>query len=524
MKKIDGIIFIFFLVLTFFLRFSSLFQSFIEWDEGLYLLVARSLLEGNPPYTAVWDNKPPGIYVLFSLALLLLGNSVFSIRILTCITIAITCYLLYSFGKLIGNNDSKIGILAGILYVIFSIQTDGLAGNTEIFLAPFVTLVFYLLFSDKANPNQPTNQKVSKFFTMGVLLGIALQIKQVVIFDFIALLIILGIRLYFQTSRGMSYLFRRILNYYTWLFIGLIIPFFIILLVFVINGHFDDYIYANFSANMVRVAGVGFPIAFFLNILKRQIFSNFLLWLCLFLTPFYLISFKDINREEKRNLIYLLVWFLMAFISVCLLKGVYNHYYLQLLPSLCLISSYLIIRIVGMAGVLDKKRRFLALVLILLNPLLTNADPYITRSAKSAYFRFVKGIDGWGDDYRVISKYLQERIKKEDYIYVVDLPPIVYFLVDAKIPTKYAFSFFIHDKVFSKFAGVNPLKELNFIMSKRPVYVIRSLEPPRSGPTVSTNNLFYAELDKYLEKYYVFESSTKDVKFYKLRKQSQKNF
>ena len=524
MKKIDWLTFLFFLFLTFFIRFSSLFQSFIEWDEGLYLLVARSLIEGNPPYTTVWDNKPPGIYVLFSLALLLLGNSVLSIRILACITIAITCYLLYRFGKFIGANDSKTGLLAGILYVIFSIQTDGLAGNTEIFLAPFVTLAFYLLFSDKANPKQPTHQKASKFFTMGLLMGMALQIKQVVIFDFIALLIILGIRLYLQVSRDMKYLFRRLLNYYAWLVIGLVIPFFIIVLAFVINGHFNDYIYANFSANMVRVAGVGFPIAFFLNILKKQIFSNLLLWLCLFLTPFYLISFKDIGREEKRNLVYLLVWLLMAFISVCLLKGVYNHYYLQLLPSLCLISSYLTIRVVEMAGGLDKKRRFLALVLLILNPLLTNADPYITRSAKSAYFRFVKGIDGQGDDYRVISKYLQGRIKKEDYIYAVDLPPIVYFLVDAKIPTKYAFSFFIHDKVFSKFAGVNPLQELNSIMSKRPLYVIRSLEPPSSGPTVSTNNLFYAELDKYLEKYYVFESSIKDVKFYKLRNQSQKTF
>ncbi len=183
MKKTDWLLFAFFLFLTFFLRFSSFFQSFIEWDEGLYLLVARNLINGDPPYTTVWDNKPPGIYVLFSLALVLLGNSVVSIRILTCVTISVTCYLLYRLGKVVSKNDSSIGLLAGILYVIFSIQTDGLAGNTEIFFTPFVTFAFYLLLSDKDDFNKSTNQQTSKLFNIGLLFGIALQIKQVVIFD-----------------------------------------------------------------------------------------------------------------------------------------------------------------------------------------------------------------------------------------------------------------------------------------------------------------------------------------------------
>ena len=80
-KKRELLILVFFLLLTFLVRFPSFSQSAIGPDEGLYLLIAKKFTEGHLPYTVVWDNKPIGIYVLFSLALILLGNSVISIRI-----------------------------------------------------------------------------------------------------------------------------------------------------------------------------------------------------------------------------------------------------------------------------------------------------------------------------------------------------------------------------------------------------------------------------------------------------------
>lgn len=50
-KKIDWLILAWFVCLTFFLRFPGFFQSGIGPDESIYLLMARSLTEGKPPYT-----------------------------------------------------------------------------------------------------------------------------------------------------------------------------------------------------------------------------------------------------------------------------------------------------------------------------------------------------------------------------------------------------------------------------------------------------------------------------------------
>ena len=85
LKTNNWFVFFVFICITFFLRISSFFQSVINWDESLYLLMASSILDGHIPYSVVWDIKPPGIYVLFSLAQILFGHSISSIRIITCI-------------------------------------------------------------------------------------------------------------------------------------------------------------------------------------------------------------------------------------------------------------------------------------------------------------------------------------------------------------------------------------------------------------------------------------------------------
>jgi 4-amino-4-deoxy-L-arabinose transferase-like glycosyltransferase len=109
--------------------------------------MADSLKNGHLPYTEIWDNKPPGIYFIFALSLLIFGNSVISIRIAACLAVAITCYLLYRMGFFLDAPKNRVGLLAGSFYAVFSTTNGGLASNTEIFFAPFVVLSFLILFS-----------------------------------------------------------------------------------------------------------------------------------------------------------------------------------------------------------------------------------------------------------------------------------------------------------------------------------------------------------------------------------------
>ena len=528
-KKIDWLIFAGFVCLTFFLRFPAFFQSGIGPDESIYLLMARSLTEGKAPYTEFFDNKPIGIYVVFALALLVFGKSVLSIRIAAWISVSITSFLLYRIGKVIGNDDHKVGLLAGTFYSFLTLGSGGISSDTEIFFAPFVVFAFSLLFFRLVNPEEPHYQNKVTLFIIGLLMGIALQIKQVVLFEFISIVILVGVNLYGRYRPNINLFIKEYFKDSIILVLGFFILFIFVVIYYILNGHFDDFVYANFSANLVRVGDqqwsiINFGIGFLI-----QFKTNLILWIALFLLPLYWLSSQDRNPEERKHLTYLIIWFSMAFLGVCSPKSFYVHYFLQLLPSLCLLSSYLIIKTIWSAREIGTTRRFLILALILLTPLFNIVYPYLKLGTKSVYFRFVKGISNWGDDPAIVANYLKKRVKPEDYIYVVDYLSVIYFLVPAKIPTKYAYPPFLNSDL-AKVAGSNPVQELRSILEKKPVYIIK-FKQDKIG-----NDPFYSELEESLNRDYALdkgfpvaadifvdeEKDTKILELYKLKSNLKK--
>ncbi len=516
MKNQHWAIVISFFILVVLLRFSSFFQSVLSWDESLYLLVAEKLLDGYPPYTEIWDNKPPGIYFLFSLALIVFGHSVASIRIIACIAITITCYFLYRIGNSIGKNGTAIGLLAGIFYALASLNNGGIASNTDIFFTPLVTIAFYLFLSQEnhLDLDQSSNFKQNfKLIIIGFILGIAFEIKYVVIFDFIALLLIMATIIYLKEQRITKYF--SIIKFSFLLAIGFIFPFLIVTLWYVVNKNIDAYLFANFAANKARTVDNAFAWVIPAKAIADQIKTNLVFWVCLFSTPLYLLFFKNnLNSKERRIVTSLLVWFFIDLLCICLLfRGFfYGHYFLQITPALCLIASYLITKLV-FSGIRAEGNRglvkhYFVLAVLLMILIYNQAGEHLILGTKYVYFRQVKGIENWEDAPAAIGKYIQTRIRKDDYIYVVDYEPIIYFLTQAKIPTKYAFPpFLVRRNDLPNVAGINPFQELDFIMQKKPVYLVKKADENDIYYKIDETKPFYAKLNKYIQKNYIIEHS-----------------
>jgi 4-amino-4-deoxy-L-arabinose transferase-like glycosyltransferase len=51
-------------------------------DQGIYAVVADTMLAGGMPYRDAWDSKPPGFFLVCALARGLLGPHEWSIRVL----------------------------------------------------------------------------------------------------------------------------------------------------------------------------------------------------------------------------------------------------------------------------------------------------------------------------------------------------------------------------------------------------------------------------------------------------------
>ena len=498
-SKRNFIVFICFTFLSFFFRFWSFFDSVIDRDESLYFLIAHSFLNGIPPYVEIWDNKPPGIFILFSLAILIFGDSITSIRILACLSIAFTSYFLYKIAKLINKNNERIGLLAGILYLVFSLSNNGVAANAEILFAPLVTLAFYLLFRD-------TKYRGFTFFVIGFLLGLALQIKYVVLMDFIAFLVIVSTRLFFEKNK-VKELKTTLIKIYSFSILGFILPFLFTVIYFIAVGHFDEYFYATLISNSKYVDATEFYLRNLLSALGIQIYTDFPLYLCLILSIIYLKSSKEISLKDKINLGNLICWFSFIFIGTLVSKRFIGHYYLQLLPPLCLISSYIIVKTVNKQITKSKRNVFLISVSILI--VLITLYPHLQKNIESVINRYIKR--NYSEEKEVlIANYIKKKISPNDYIYIANYQPIIYYLVPAKPPTKYVFPSHLIS-YYSEITGINPVHELTSIMNKKPFYVLLDKEEEIG------NNDYKTALNMYLKKDYFLEKTIKNIRLYRVK-------
>lgn len=561
------IIFLAFLLLSFFLRFWTLFVSVLDKDESIYILGADSLLNGNLPYIEIWDHKPPGIFILFSLTMLIFGKSIVSIRILSIIATTFTSYFLYRIAVNIDEKQGeKIGLLAGSLYAIFSLHNDGAAANGEILFAPFVTGAFVFLFQERKLSN-------IKVFLIGLILGIGMQIKYLVIMDVLGLVLVgsllrkeEGIRKkegvgitkdegkainsflefiqeYFLSRYAGRFNIFSLLKFYIFLGFGLILPAVAVAVIYQFSGYFDEYIYATLTTNSKYVAMLNFSWSDLLSRLRKQVLGNILLWLCLFWSPIYLFVFARGKLKHERNLIYLFLWFCCAFLAVLLSKRFYNHYFLQLLPPLCLISGYVIIKSVYFfeknsgdvyhheearktqrASLINSQKFYTTIraslskipvlssfsnilfFLILIYPFAQAGYNKLSKNWEFIYYRYIQKIDTWDDREALISKYLRERIKSTDYIYVVNYEPIIYYLVPTKIPTKYAFP--SHLTAMSQILPTNAIQELDEIMEKNPSYILLAEKD-------NINQEYRNILNQYLEANYFRETTIQNVILYR---------
>jgi 4-amino-4-deoxy-L-arabinose transferase-like glycosyltransferase len=496
MKRRDWIVLAGFLALALLLRFGTFFKSVIDFDESFFLLLGRSLLRGEIPYTVIWEHSPAGSFALFALIQAVFGQTVLAIRIATWLAAALEGFLLYRLGTaILGKRGVTIGMIAGTLYIFFTLINLGLAAHREMFLAPCVTFAIIMLVS-----GAPPRPRPARLLLAGLAMGFALQLKQMYVFECAAVYLIATGVVVSEHREQPREIILPLLKSYVLLAIGPILLFVLAGAYFSLNGHWADFIEANFRSAATYARGEPFLWPDFIRRLITQIRFNALIWLGVFLSPFYLAFVKDVDREERSALLIGLIWFVLAFLGTCSSKRFFEHYYLQLVAPASLITATVTVGVLRPIAEQGRARYALALTLILAGPLLTLGYPPLFDSAALVYRHYLRGQALPVDGPQAVSAYLQSRVKPDDYLYVADYEPIVNYWVDARIPTKYAFSIHLTDQVFAR-EGIDQLGELERIFAKRPLYVVRQSPPSRDF----VNPPLEAELDGHLSQDYVLE-------------------
>jgi 4-amino-4-deoxy-L-arabinose transferase-like glycosyltransferase len=154
----------------------------LNWDEALYWRIAGEAAHGHLPLAGTWDRKPPGLFLVLAAPRALFGESIAVLRLATSLGVALAALALHAIARdlLPGPRGRAAGLVAGLAYIGFSVRVGGEGTNAELVLAPFALAGMALAL------RAARRQRPGLALAAGALLGVAVLIKQVALFDGLA--------------------------------------------------------------------------------------------------------------------------------------------------------------------------------------------------------------------------------------------------------------------------------------------------------------------------------------------------
>ncbi|EAQ99768.1 ArnT family glycosyltransferase [Maribacter sp. HTCC2170] len=153
--------------ISFFLRLPFFFRDYIDRDESTFILMGQSWVDGNLPYTELWDLKPPITFLFFAGIIYVFGKSFIAIRIIGSILVALTAFFTYKIGQEV--HSKRIGLLSGIICVVLLTLFGSLQGvmSEHICMAFFMPGLYLVIKAEKPQ----------WFLLAGLFMGLALMTK-----------------------------------------------------------------------------------------------------------------------------------------------------------------------------------------------------------------------------------------------------------------------------------------------------------------------------------------------------------
>ncbi len=395
------------LLLLIILRAPNFFDPYWYGDEAIYLTIGQSIRAGKQLYAEIVDHKTPIIYYLAAVP------NQFWFRVLLTGWMVTTTTFFYDLSRKIFNHKN-ISVIGTFIFVLLTTLPwlEGHIPNGELFVMGFVITGLWILAKSQYLSQVLDDQPIIKSFhkkqiafliISGFFYGLAFLTKVPAILDFAGLLLLSWFftnskvlnqsnstrkRKIFFTKKNFLALFQFIPQWIVF-FIGLLIPVIISIIYFVSIGAGSDYLEFGLLYNLhytqtwTHDFGSAFVNSLFTLPVKTLILAIFILLLTIL---------KKVSLKAK----FFTGWYLLTLYSVLLSNRPYPHYFLQAVPPLVLMVTYLL------KLAIDKQKKvyeFVSsfLLFIVCGTLTTlilfslNFGVYSTRKYYGTFFKYVKG-------------------------------------------------------------------------------------------------------------------------------------
>jgi hypothetical protein len=422
-------------------RYYSLFPSVIDPDESLYLIMAQHWLQGELPYKAVWDQHSVALPALFSAIQFTFPGSIIAIRLSAAVAVAATATSLYFIARLVDHRYLS-SVFAAALYIAWTTRSWGLPANCELYLNALTAPVALLLLQQ---PKARFKDTAMQLCLGAFLLGVAWHLKHVVVVE---------TALFFLAA---FFIFSRTTN--RWLAMLPLVGFFalpsvVVVWYFYVNGLVEEYFRAMVLSNLAYAGShPGF------EVILRRIPHSFI-----FIVTAILVSGLVILRRPDRYLVGILIWVIAACVDVALPGQYWPHYFLLILPAASVLVGHLV---TSFGRRLSRHSRFSGSLIAFLSLLIAVAcDP------TGVYRDDLRSQGMTQDDVpRIVSARIGGKLRSNDYIFVFNYQPIVYWWTNGRLPTMHVFPG-DWSQEYRHATGVEPARELERVFSFRPAFVV----------------------------------------------------
>ena len=341
-------------LLTLSCRLPFFFKSVIDWDESTFILIGQSILDGHLPYTQLWDLKPPFLYGFFSLAILLFGKTIASVRLAGALVVALTAFVVNRIMQRLWT--VRAGWLAGVLSVLMiSVLPGGQSVMSEHLAILPMALALWLLVARDAT--------TTSLFYSGLLISTAAMVRLNLAYVAVGVgLYLLAIGLNQPLGKQVRAIFAYSLGGIVPIFLGFL-PYWIVGIpqVWWTSVVVSSFYRANTGLESHKVA------ASFIRKILEYVWSwhgfglQILFWLGAIASIRHIMK-RRAQLQPKQQFGWALVIVFTLTIQISILNGGLDHahYLIQLVPFLAMFSS------VFAESIIRRSRRTFTVVVLLL--------------------------------------------------------------------------------------------------------------------------------------------------------------
>lgn len=474
-----------FTLLALLIRLPLLGLPAFQSDEQFYLLVGQRMSEGAIPFVDIWDRKPIGLFLIYRAFFGIPIDPVIGYQLAGLVFSVATALVIERAARLIAPASGAR--LAGIAYLLYQAVFNVELGQSPVFYNLLVALAG--LWTVRMCMHSRDRYLSLRGIGVMLLLGLAIQIKYTVIFEGIAMGLMLLAR---GKDDGWS-VSRLICVCAVWIGFALL-PTGLALLAYTRAGYGDAFIQANFLSIFDRRTD---HLHAFVNLGKEV----------LAMLPFLLAVLHAPRHFHRRGgsapgaLAPIRAWAIAAVFGFLIMGTWYDHYLGPVLVPLSILSAPAL----ALASGRGPWYRRLLLGLGIVGAVTVPAFQ-LREKGNAAQFALVSNR---------IAQNLHGRC-----LYVYDGDTALYRTTQACIPTRFAYPSHLNAMNEAHAIGIDPVREVARIMETRPGVVVMREDARPNLANTATARLMAAQLARSYERYAEAKLGTRRYALYRLRPQA----